>query len=327
MKCIQIPLKVSALWFLILMLSFPTNGQKVSFRFSYQVKLNSVPENANSLSMVLPVPESGKYQTINGLTIETKQPYSFEKESRFGNRYLRIHLNKPAIPDQLVIKMNFDVKRSLVNDQKGYKKGSENVQRYVNPDSLIPINDEIKSEANKALDGQNTKKAQAKAFYDYLISSMTYDKSGEGWGRGDALYACNAKEGNCTDFHSLFMGMCRSKKIPARFQIGFPIPKDKKQGEIGGYHCWAEFFLPNKGWKPVDISEAWKAEEKQDFYFGSLDPYRVNFTSGRDIPIEINPGTVKTLNYFIYPKVFVDGENYSEVTTHFRFDKNANSSD
>jgi transglutaminase-like putative cysteine protease len=26
-----------------------------------------------------------------------------------------------------------------------------------------------------------------------------------------------------TDFHSLFIAMARSQKIPARFQIGFPI--------------------------------------------------------------------------------------------------------
>jgi len=38
----------------------------------------------------------------------------------------------------------------------------------------------------------------------------------KGWGRGDAKWACDAKFGNCTDFHSYFMGLARSKGPPAR---------------------------------------------------------------------------------------------------------------
>ena len=40
-----------------------------------------------------------------------------------------------------------------------------------------------------------------------MLRSMRYDKTGTGWGHGDVLYACDAKKGNCTDFHSLFIAM------------------------------------------------------------------------------------------------------------------------
>ena len=96
---------------------------------------------------------------------------------------------------------------------------------------------------------------------------MKYDKTGTGWGRGDTLWACDSKRRNCTDFHSLFMSMARSQGIPARFEIGFPIPAAKTSGEIPGYHCWSEFYLNRKGWVPVDISEAWKNQAKKDYYF------------------------------------------------------------
>jgi transglutaminase-like putative cysteine protease len=36
--------------------------------------------------------------------------------------------------------------------------------------------------------------------------------------------------------------------IPARFQIGFPLPANKHSAEIPGYHCWAEFYLDSVGW-------------------------------------------------------------------------------
>jgi transglutaminase-like putative cysteine protease len=51
---------------------------------------------------------------------------------------------------------------------------------------------------------------------------MRYDKTGTGWGRGDVLYACDAKKGNCTDFHSLFIAMARSQGIPATLRGRVP---------------------------------------------------------------------------------------------------------
>lgn len=58
----------------------------------------------------------------------------------------------------------------------------------------------------------------AKIIYDFILDYMTYDKSGEGWGRGDFWYACKYKKGNCTDFHSFFIGFARSLKIPSFFE-------------------------------------------------------------------------------------------------------------
>jgi transglutaminase-like putative cysteine protease len=132
------------------------------------------------------------------------------------------------------------------------------------------------------------------------------------------LYACNAKKGNCTDFHSLFISMARSQGIPARFEIGFPLPADKTSGEIAGYHCWAEFFDPQNGWVPVDISEAWKHPEKKDYFFGGHDANRIQFSVGRDL--KLNPAQQgEPLNYFVYPYVEVGGKEYPNVSQDFSF--------
>ena len=132
------------------------------------------------------------------------------------------------------------------------------------------------------------------------------------------LYACDAKKGNCTDFHSLFIAMARSQGIPARFEIGFPLPADKHSGEIAGYHCWADFYLDGKGWIPVDISEAWKHPEKRDYFFGSHDVNRVQFSMGRDL--KLAPAQEgKPLNYFVYPYVEVDGREYPNIALAFSF--------
>jgi transglutaminase-like putative cysteine protease len=147
---------------------------------------------------------------------------------------------------------------------------------------------------------------------------MRYDKTGEGWGRGDAVWACTSKRGNCTDFHSLFIGMMRSSGIPARFEIGFPLPEGQIEGDILGYHCWAEFYLAGVGWVPVDASEAWKNAAKRDYFFGAHDTNRVFFTYGRDIRLSPDQKG-DPLNYFIYPYAETNGRPLKNLQTHFSF--------
>ncbi len=68
--------------------------------------------------------------------------------------------------------------------------------------------------------------------YDVVDEHMKYRKDGEGWGRGDAVWACDSKFGNCTDFHSLFISMARGNKIPSKFEMGFSIPAKRGAGLI-----------------------------------------------------------------------------------------------
>ncbi len=117
----------------------------------------------------------------------------------------------------------------------------------------------------------------------------------------------------------MFISMARAEKIPARFQIGFPLPADKHSAEIPGYHCWAEFYLDSVGWVPVDISEAWKHQEKHDYFFGAHDVNRVQFTQGRDlklVPAQEGP----PLNYFVYPYVEIRGKEHPNVAIAFSFE-------
>jgi transglutaminase-like putative cysteine protease len=191
--------------------------------------------------------------------------------------------------------------------------------RFLEPDRLVPVTGVPARLAEQETKGATTPLEKAKDIYEYVFRTMKYDKSGEGWGHGDTLWACDSKHGNCTDFHSVFISMARAEKIPARFQIGFPIPADKHSAEIPGYHCWAEFYLDSVGWAPVDISEAWKHQEKHDYFFGAHDVNRVQFTEGRDLrlaPAQEGP----PLNYFVYPYVEIGGKEYPNVAIAFSFE-------
>jgi transglutaminase-like putative cysteine protease len=191
------------------------------------------------------------------------------------------------------------------------------MRRYLEPDKMVPLNATIAELARAQTAGVTEPTAKARRIYDYVASTMRYDKSGEGWGRGDAMWACDSKRGNCTDFHSVLIGMMRSSRIPARFEIGFPLPENKNEGDIPGYHCWAEFYVEGIGWVPVDASEASKNPAKRDYFFGAVDADRVMFTYGRDIRLSNQKG--EPLNYFIYPYMEANGQAVKGLTTHFAF--------
>ena len=194
------------------------------------------------------------------------------------------------------------------------------MSRYLQPDRLVPLDDTIRKWAREVVDaaGAKTDLEMARAIYNHVVSTVKYDKSGKGWGNGDIYYACDARRGNCTDFHAIFIGYARAVGIPARFAIGFPLPADRGAGKIAGYHCWAEFYAKGIGWVPVDASEAAKNPAKREYFFGAHDENRIEFTKGRDILLAPKQQGAP-LNYFVYPYVEVDGAKYTDLETSYSY--------
>ena len=310
-----------------------SNGQKFSprirsFRFTYNFTVKDIPPEAKRIRVWVPVPPNDQHQTVRILAVKAPAKTKMTQDSEYGNRmmYAEIDNSKRA---QMEFTLEYEVARREYSrgDYAELKRADHrpalvpaSMNRLIAPDTLIPTDGKIKSLALDVTGSQSGTIAKAKAAYDYLFTNMRYDKTGSGWGRGDAVWACDSKRGNCTDFHSPFIGMLRADGIPARFDIGFPLPENKDKGEIAGYHCWAEFYAGKTAWIPVDISEAWKAKEKQDYFFGSVDANRLQFSTGRDVtlsPKQDGPA----LNYFVYPYVEVDGKPYEKLDKKFSFEE------
>ena len=186
--------------------------------------------------------------------------------------------------------------------------------RFLNPDKLVPVNDQFRLIALEAIGDKykDGKLVQARALYDYIIDNMRYMKFGN-YGNGDAVYACDSKTGNCTEFHSFFISLARSAGIPARFSIGASIPSDRDEGGIDGYHCWAEFYAEGKWW-PVDISEANKYTALATYYFGRHPANRIELSRGRDLLV--NPGPQSgPINFLAYPILEIDGQQVNPKIT------------
>jgi len=307
----------------VLAFVFPAFGQQSRhFAFHYAFTVKNLPAGKN-VRIWIPVAPSDAYQQVKVASTIGDLALRKTRYSKFGNE-IYFAESKGASQTELHFDIEYDIVR---HERVALNPGAHLVpaaltsnekQEDLQPDALVPITGMPADLAAKVTAGKNTTLDKARAIYDYVFTTMRYDKTGTGWGRGDVLYACDAKKGNCTDFHSLFIAMARSQGIPARFEIGFPLPSDKHSGEIAGYHCWSDFYIEGRGWIPVDISEAWKHPEKRDYFFGSHDANRVQFTMGRDL--QLNPAQDgKPLNYFVYPYVEVDGHEYANVSLSFSF--------
>ena len=278
-----------------------------AFNMRYRAIL-PIEKGTGVVDLWLPIPYNSGDQRITNLKVLSPFPYQLNTEPEYGNQMVHVRVVDPQ-GTVLSVELRFDVWRrainleSIVNDD-GFGNPSE---RYVKPDVLVPVGGRFDRIARLAAKGRTEPISRGRGLYEFVLRDMSYDKSVDGYGRGDANRACDIKKGNCTDFHSYFISLARSLAIPARFEMGFPLPFSRGEGKLKGYHCWAWFFVSGRGWVPVDISEADKNPELAKFYFGGLDESRVGLVIGRDIKLE-PPQQGSRLNYFIYPYGEVDGK-------------------
>lgn len=295
--------------------------------FNYDVRVLDLPPDARRVDVWLPVPPETPQQRIRGLEIQAPVPGVRTTERAYGNRIWHA-VFRPPFGRALHVSERVEVvrfeQRTRPADRRrgGTARGpgsSTDLSLFLKANRMVPITDRFLRIASARTRGSRPSLARCRALYDYVLERMSYDKSGQGWGRGDANYACDIGKGNCTDFHSLFIALTRSLKIPARFWIGFPLPEKRGKGRVGGYHCWAEFWVEGTGWVPVDISEADKHPDKTDYFFGNIDENRIAFSLGRDITLsEQQQGP--PINFFVYPYVEVDGKPWTRLAREFTYE-------
>jgi transglutaminase-like putative cysteine protease len=292
------------------------------FVFTYSVSIGELSPGTRQVDIWLPYPTSDEHQKVDVLEISSPYPHRIIKEPEYGNSIIFISATEP-MKREIDVKMTIRVRRreNVRNAFAAAKVGTQVPppdKRWLKPDRRVPLDDNIRGIAKRVTAGRRSDIEKARAIYDFVVDTMSYDKSGTGWGNGDIYWACDTKRGNCTDFHALFIGLNRAVGIPAKFAIGFPIPPDRGEGEVGGYHCWAEFYLKDYGWIPVDASEARKHPEKRSYFFGAHDENRVQFTVGRDLVLDSRQAG-EPLNFFIYPYVEVDGKPFQQIEKSFRY--------
>lgn len=293
------------------------------FRYSFTIK--DIPSGTREIRIGIPYPAENFFQQVNDLSREN-WPVHFASDKVYGNRILYYVISQPQGPT-LSIERVYRIKRkefvnkpliAVKNITRSNGLPESKLRPYVAEDGFVLITDYVRRLASQITAGKTTDIEKARAIYDYLFKNLTYDKSIPGWGKGDIERICLLRSGNCTDFHSFFIALCRACGIPAKFVTGVLVSEKSKINQAN-YHCWAEFYTLTYGWVPVDISEAWKDKSKYEYFFGAVDANRVELSHGRGIKLEPFQKSGR-LNYFVYPYVEIDGKAYENVETVFFYE-------
>ncbi len=125
-----------------------------------------------------------------------------------------------------------------------YVRDSEEYRRYTAQEPGIQTDGRILDLAREIAGDEKDPYAIGRLFYGWLMANMTFRPNNEtSW---DALSIREAREGNCDQYSTLFVALCRSVGIPARTVVNTWL--------WGGRHVFAELLLPGHGWVPADPS-------------------------------------------------------------------------
>jgi len=168
----------------------------------------------------------------------------------------------------------------------------------------VVFTDQIRKLAREIAGPETNAMLQARAFYDWIGGNIFYSFAREYSTLTNISGYCLAhRYGDCGQEALLFITLCRSQGIPARWQSGwdtFPGYKD--------IHDWTEIYLAPYGWVPVDpwagifaaryctaLTES-ERRELHDFYFGGLDYYRMTANSDHSMELEPPKKTMRSDN-------------------------------
>jgi Transglutaminase-like superfamily len=288
-----------------------------TFRFNYTATVTGL-EAKQAVRIWLPFPSNSSDQSVELIEQDLPGASRLESEARFGNRILYVEAQANA-DGAVPVKLVYRVTRREVHAGLSQPTRAE-AELFLKEDAKVPL----QGRHLRLLDGKKLPEdslSMSRALFDIVNAELRYSKEGNGWGQGDVNWVCDSKYGNCTDFHSLFIGLVRSRNLPGKFEIGFPLPAKRGSGPIAGYHCWAKVYVEGKGWVPVDISMANQNPKLTDYCFGNLSEDRITFSEGRDIVL-VPKQNGPPLNYFVYPYVEVGGKAWpaEKIERKFAFE-------
>jgi len=209
--------------------------------------------------------------------IAPSQNVKLESDS-YGNIYLSWKIGELLPKEKFVAEINyltlsFSVLFKIDADKVGnYVKDSDIYKMYTQPEDYIESNDPLIMETAKNIVGNETNPQRvALKIANFVMETLTYKIQPEEKG---AKWALVNRQGDCSEYSYLFVALCRACGIPARIQAGFAFHRINE--ELSDGHMWAEYYLENYGWVPVDLT--WKHIDYQDnLHFSSLQSFPMKY--------------------------------------------------
>jgi transglutaminase-like putative cysteine protease len=182
----------------------------------------------------------------------------------------------------------------------------------------ILVTPEIQALAESIIGAEKNPYLQARLVYQHILGNITYSFTPHAslcaLGVPESEYVRTHQFGDCGAQSMYFAALMRALGVPARATGGY-----QAFPPASGTHIWAEFYLPNYGWVPVDVTAAetadWSynatAEQRaafKDFFLGNLDPYRFVIQVDCDLAAEPSIGdSVQLTTVYQMPAIVCEG--------------------
>jgi transglutaminase-like putative cysteine protease len=215
----------------------------------------------------------------------------------------------------------------LATPHKAAHADREELEHFLRPTKLIPTNGVVEATAGQITTGARTDLEKALAIYDWIVDNTFRDPNTRGCGRGDICHMLESRNlgGKCADLNSLYVGLARAARLPARDVYGIRVAKSKLGYQSLGtssanvtkaQHCRAEVYIAGYGWIPVDPADVRKVmleeppgnrpledeivKNARTRLFGSWEMNWVGYNFAHDVTL---PGsTGGPISFLMYPQ-------------------------
>ena len=250
---------------------------KIHLRLSLKIK-EEFQKVGKVIRVWLPVPV--EYAQVEDFKLISCSPNGVLNDSSVNHR--SVYFEVPYQKD-----MEFYVEFEFVNHSIYHELDSKKVTR-VQPNFYLEevephyiFTPYLKNMTKEIIKDEKNPLIKAKKIYDWITSHIMYSLVRPYITLPNIPeYALTGLKGDCGIMASLFITMCRIAGIPADWQAGlYTNPIDV------GNHDWARFYVAPYGWLYADCSfggSAYRAgnEERREFYFGNIEPFRAPFSRG-----------------------------------------------
>ena len=220
----------------------------------------------HTLDAIFPYMQTNHYQVVRNPKVFSGGQVRDNAEG--GNKYIGYSLHSPELQqlgDVFDLGMSFDVATININVNFGaidqiYPYDTTSKEYIENTgdltDCVLPHHPHIEAIANELWGQSNDIIDYARRCYEYTATHLNYLDANTGIHSLQSIIDNGG--GDCGNFSSYYISLLRNRDIPSRHVVAV-------MGQ-DNYHVWAEFYLQDYGWIPVDPT--FKHGDPNGDYFG-----------------------------------------------------------
>ena len=265
-----------------------TYSSKKTYIINVSQDINDINSKSDTtLSLRVPRPPVSARQPMAELTECTPEPVFEHYQNTIIHQFelSKVQAKQIRFNHTFVVE-DYSIKTSV--NSKNVKPFAETNRvlytAFTASNSLIHANDpDYENLAKQIVKQVVNPYEKAKLIYNYMIENFELLNSLRATG-SDVKDLINNKKGDAYDFAIVYVTLLRASKIPAVPVAGILVDSELKSRN----HWWAEFYIENLGWIPVDIClgagleyKAFRENENpKEFFFGNLDSQHIAFSRG-----------------------------------------------